>query len=403
MFLVLLSYLAFFSIALPDSMLGVAWPAMRISFQQPINAAGLVPPLGVAATLVSTTSSGCLLYRIGLGRLLAASSLLSAVALAGSATSPAMGLFLVSVVLLGLSGGAIDATLNAYAARTFGPRRINLLHASYGVGAATSPLIVSAVVQTGASWRWAYAIVAGLQLALAMVFAVTHRRWAAASGADVTYDDVAGEDTAVEDAALGNAVVDHPDKPQEAALVRALALDAGIGLAAVAVQTGIESGVALWGFTFLTKAVGISPVIAAGLASGYWVAMFVGRIVLGSLAERIGSWHVMGTAVGGMLVATALAIAVTPSTATTAVLLFGLSTAPMYPLLVLTTAERTSAAVADRLIGFQAAVSALGAAVIPPLIGVAMGVSVGAFGLAIAPLCLTAALLHIAMQMRRRR
>ena len=125
MFLVLLSYLAFFSIALPDSMLGVAWPAMRISFQQPISAAGLVPPLGVAATLVSTASSGYLLYRIGRGRLLVASSLLSAVALAVSAASPTMEVFLVSVLLLGLSGGAIDATLNAYAARTFGPRRIH--------------------------------------------------------------------------------------------------------------------------------------------------------------------------------------------------------------------------------------------------------------------------------------
>jgi hypothetical protein len=75
----------------------------------------------------------------------------------------------------------------------------------------------------------------------------------------------------------------------------------------------------------------------------------------------------------------------------------------MYPLLVLTTAERTSAAVADRMIGFQAAASALGAAVIPALIGLAMGVSVGAFAPAIAPLCLTAAFLHVAMQMRRRR
>jgi hypothetical protein len=43
-----------------------------------------------------------------------------------------------------------------------------------------------------------------------------------------------------------------------------------------------------------------------------------------------------------------------PSTATTAVLLFGFSTAPVYPLLVLTAAERTSAAAADRMIGFQA-------------------------------------------------
>jgi hypothetical protein len=72
-------------------------------------------------------------------------------------------------------------------------------------------------------------------------------------------------------------------------------------------------------------------------------------------------------------------------TATIAMLLFGLSTAPMYSLLVLTTAERTSTAVADRMIRFQAAASALGAAAIPLLIGLAMGMSIGAFGLAIAP------------------
>jgi hypothetical protein len=68
----------------------------------------------------------------------------------------------------------------------------------------------------------------------------------------------------------------------------------------------------------------------------------------------------------------------------------------------LTMAERRSAAVADRLPGFQAAAPALGA-VIPPLISLAMGASAGAFALAIAPLCLTAAPLHIAMQMPRRR
>jgi hypothetical protein len=67
MFLVLLSYLASFSIALPDSMLGVAWPTMRISFQQPISAAGLVPPLGVAATLVSTTAPATSCLGSGLG------------------------------------------------------------------------------------------------------------------------------------------------------------------------------------------------------------------------------------------------------------------------------------------------------------------------------------------------
>jgi fucose permease len=381
LFLVVLAYLAFFSIALPDSMLGVAWPAMRISFQQPISAAGLVPPLGVAATLLSTSASGYLLNRIGLGRRLAVSTLLSAVALAVSATSTTLGMFLVSVVLLGLSAGAIDATLNNYAARAFGPRRINLLHASYGVGAATSPLIVTAVIQSGASWRWAYATVAVLQLALAVLFGATRRRWEAAFG-------------------LG---VDQPDKALHRPPARAVTVDAGIGLAAVALQTGIESSVALWAYTFLTEAVGVDPVVAGGLASGYWVAMFVGRIALGSLAERIGAWRVMGPATGGMVVAALLAVAATPGTATAAVLLFGLSTAPIYPLLILTTAERTSSAVASPLIGFQVAASALGAAAIPPLIGLAMEVSARGFAVAIAPICLTAAVLQIAMQSRRRR
>jgi fucose permease len=143
-------------------------------------------------------------------------------------------------------GAATGVAANAYAARAFGPRRINLLHASYGVGAAASPLNVTAVIQTGATWRWAYAIVALLQFA------------------------------------------------------------------------GIESGVALWGFTYLTEAVGGSPAVAGGVASGFWAAMFVGRIVLGSLVERIGSWAVMGMAAAGMMVAAALTIAATPVTATAA-------------------------------------------------------------------------------------
>ena len=75
MFLVALAYLAFFSIALPDSTLGVIWPSMRLSFDQPTSAAGLVPPVGVAAGLISTSLSGYIVVRLGVGRLLAAGTL----------------------------------------------------------------------------------------------------------------------------------------------------------------------------------------------------------------------------------------------------------------------------------------------------------------------------------------
>ncbi len=377
MFLVVLAYLAFFSIALPDNTLGVAWPSMRLDFGLSTGAAGLVPPVGVAATLVATAFASRIAARFGVGRLLAASTWLSAAALVVSATSPGFTQFLVSVALMGLSGGAIDATINAYAARTFGARRINLLHASFVVGAALSPLLVTAFVQTGLGWRWPYVVIAVLQLALGLLFLLTHERWtvppASTPGAD----------------ARGST------RPSGARRT-----DVALGLVAVAVQTGIESGVALWAFTFLTLGLGVDPVVAGLLASGYWFVMFAGRVVLGSLAERVGPWPVLSGAAVGLVGAGILASLGGPWGAIAAVLLFGLAAAPVYPLLILTTAERTSAAVADAVVGYQAGASSLGAAVFPLLIGLAMDRSVVSFAPAITALTVLAALLHLAMRVR---
>lgn len=379
MFLVLLAYLAFFSIALPDSMLGVAWPSMRIDFGLPIAAAGLVPPLGVAATLVSTGLSARISARFGVGRLLAASTVLSASALALSAASQSFTQFLLSVVLLGFSGGAIDATLNSYAASNFGPRRINLLHASYVAGAAASPLLVTAVVQSGAPWRWAFAAVAVVQLALGLVFWLTRHRWTPAAPQPRPASGI-----------------------RDARTVPGRRTDVAVGLVAVAVQTGIESSVALWAYSHLTGAAGVAPALAGALASGYWLAMFAARVVLGSVAERVGPWPVMAVAACGLVVAAGLSLIGGATTAMAAVLLFGLSAAPIYPLLTLTTSERTSMAVADSVVGFQAGASSVGAAVFPLLVGLAMERLASGFGIALVALCGTAAGLQLTMQVRRR-
>lgn len=85
-----------------------------------------------------------------------------------------------------------------------------------------------------------------------------------------------------------------------------------------------------------------------------------------------------------------------------AVLLFGLAAAPIYPLLILTTAERTSATSADAVVGYQAGASSVGAAVFPLLIGLAMDRSVVAFAPAVTGLAVLAGVLHVAMRMRVR-
>jgi len=328
-------------------------------------------------TLVATSLTGRLLARLGVGRLLAVSTLLSAAALVLTATSQNFAQFLASVVVLGLSSGAVDAALNAYAAREFGPRRINLLHASYVLGAAASPLLVTAIVQSGLGWRPAYAAIAAIQAVLGIVFLLTRGRWAS--------DGLENHAT---------------DGRRGGRLTTARAADVALGLVAVAVQTGIESSVALWAFSYLTG-VGVDPVFAGALTSGYWVAMFAGRVVLGWVAERTGPWPVLAGAVAWMLVAAGLALVGGPVAGPVAIGLFGLAAAPVYPLLTLTTAERTSVAAADTVVGFQAAASSLGAAVFPFLVGLALDRSAGAFALALIGLCGLAAVLQVALRVRR--
>jgi fucose permease len=374
MFIVALAYLAFVSLALPPSMLGVVWPSMRLSFGQPLSAVGLVPPVGVLAGLISTTLAPYIVKRIGVGRILTIGTFGSVAALAISAASTTMWQFLGSAVLGGLAAGAVDTTLNVFAARTFGPRRINMMHASYGLGAAASPLIVTAVIVSGLSWRWAYVIVLGLQLLVAVTFTVTWKRW------DVPFPERAATRSVTQ---------------------RVWSTDSVLGMVLAAVQNGIEAAVAIWAFTYLTG-LGVSIALAGGLASGYWLTLVVGRIGFGSLAERIGAWKVMAVAVGLLLVAALLANLELPLPAMMAVLLFGIGAAPMYPLLVLTTADRTSPDVADRVIGFQAAASSIGNAITPGLIGLMIATQLRSFGIFLAALCVAAAVLLLLIHRRVR-
>jgi len=375
MFVIALAYLAFVSLALPPSMLGVVWPSMRLSFGQPLSAVGLVPPVGVVAGLISTSLAPYIVRRIGVGRILAIGTFGSVATLAMSAASTTMWQFLGSVALSGLAAGAVDTTLNVFAARTFGPRRINMMHASYGLGAAASPLIVTAVIVSGLSWRWAFVIVLGLQLLVAVTFTVTWKRW------DVPFPERAAT-TSVRQ--------------------RVWSTDSVLGMLLAAVQNGIEAAVAIWAFTYLTG-LGVSIALAGGLASGYWLTLVVGRLGFGSLAERIGAWKVMAVAVGILLIAALLANLELPLPAMVAVLLFGIGAAPMYPLLVLTTAERTSSIVADRVIGFQAAASSIGNAITPGLIGLMIATQLRSFGFFLAALCVVAAALLVLIHRRVRR
>jgi MFS family permease len=341
----LLSYLAFLGISLPDGLFGVAWPSMSNDLRVPLGALGLMLPLCVASSMLSSASTGVLLARIGLGRLLAASIAVTGVALLTQSVAPAFWVVVAAGVLVAAGNGAIDAGLNAHAARRFTARQITWMHAVYGFGAAAGPLLFAGMAGAGLSWRWTFALVGAVQGLLAVLFAVTAPAWAAAT-------------------------LPAGGQPRGGLRIPAVVLP---GAVLFAVQTGVESATALWAFVFLTQARGVSLSVAAATVSGYWTALLIGRLVLGPVAERTGPRPVLLAGLAGMVAGAALLLVPSAIAALAGIVLIGLSAAPMYPLLTLTTKDRVGADLADRAVGVQGAASALGSATLPALIGVLIG------------------------------
>jgi fucose permease len=125
---------------------------------------------------------------------------------------------------------------------------------------------------------------------------------------------------------------------------------------------------------YLVNGRGLSPVAAGFTVSAYWAMMFLGRVVLGAVAGRVGPSRLLGAATAVVSVGCALMAVPGPSLlAVAGLMVVGLAAAPIFPLFTLTTAERVGANGATRMVSLQVAASAVGSAALPAGIGLAIG------------------------------
>ena len=87
--LLILIYLSFISLGLPDSLLGSAWPTMYPQLGVPVSYAGIISMIIALGTIVSSLQSDRLTRRLGTGKVTAISVAMTAVALWGFSVSSA--------------------------------------------------------------------------------------------------------------------------------------------------------------------------------------------------------------------------------------------------------------------------------------------------------------------------
>jgi fucose permease len=365
--LVLLAYIAFVALGMPDGLLGVAWPSIRASFSIPIDAVGLLLSASVAGYLTSSFLSGPLITRFGVGSVLAASCALTGAGLIGYAIVPFWWMMVLLGVAAGMGAGAIDAGLNAYVAAHFGEGLMQWLHASYGIGVTLGPIIMTIALTSLNSWQIGYSVVGGFQLMLAASFVLTLSVWNQKEAAPTTEQP--------------KRLTDYQTPMSETLLQPRVWLSVLLFF----LYTGAEVSLGTWAYSLLIESRGIQPQVAGLWAGSYWATFTIGRVVAGLYAKRVGIDRlVLGGLVSALLGALLLWWNPTNSANLLAVALIGFAIAPIFPALMSGTSRRVGVHFAANTIGVQMAAAGLGTALIPSLVGVLAG----RLSLEVIPICL---------------
>lgn len=363
-FLLVVIYVAFIGLGLPDTILGAAWPLMQTDLAAPLSAAGILSIIVSVGTIISSLITPTLMRRLGTGKLVAISICCTAVATAGYGLATAFWMMCVCAIPMGLGAGAIDVALNNFAAIYLESKHTNWLHASWGVGACLGPAILSASVFVGAGWRGAYelnavllgAIVVMMLGALPLWKRVEKPRPSSESGRGNGSENRGGKTSApVENDIFLRAALRVPGMK--------------LSFLTFFFYSALEISTSLWCGTYLV-ARGFAPEIGALAVSLMFACVMIGRVASGFFAIKFTDMRLVHAGIAIVVVGCFVLILPLPLWFTPlCICLLGLGCAPVYPSLIHATPARFGEELSGRAIGIQMAGSYVGSVLMPPAFG----------------------------------
>ena len=348
--LLVLAFVAFISLGLPDGLLGVAWPGVRKDFAQGVDAMGIVLLFGLGGYLLSSFFSGFLTKNLGIGVLLAGSCGAIAITLFVYALVPIWPLFILFTALSGAGAGGIDAGINNYVVTNFSPRVMQWLHASFGIGITLGPIVMTIAIGATSKWQIGYLYVAIAQGVLAVVFFATRDIWKDKKSSE------SSETQRISQATIGSTLINLPTI---------------FSMLLFFLYTGVELGFGLWIYTLLTESRVLDPQIAGVITGAYWAMFTLGRFLAGwylskAKVKKLIFLSIFLASFGLFLVLINLGQIVS----ILGVVITGFAVAPIYPGLTSDTLVRVGEWHHTNTIGMQVASAGLGGALLPSVFGV---------------------------------
>ncbi|MDO4519478.1 MAG: MFS transporter [Eubacteriales bacterium] len=390
--LLIIIYIAFISLGLPDALLGSAWPSIYPEFAVPVSYAGIISMIIALGTIFSSLQSDRLTVKYGTGKITAASVGMTAAALFGFSISHSFVALCLWAIPYGLGAGSVDASLNNYVALHYKSRHMSWLHCMWGIGASVGPYIMGAVLTGGMPWNNGYRVIAVLQVVLTAILVFSLPLWKSNhESVNLENSKETSEDTSKESTRVEKVDEQTGRKRKALSLSEIFSIP---GAKAIMVSffcyCAIEQTAGLWAASYLTLQKGLTAELAASFASMFFLGITAGRALSGFLTIRWNDRQMVRLGQG--IIALGVVVMLLPFSSTFALIgliLIGLGCAPIYPCMLHATPEQFGADQSQAIIGVEMASAYVGTCVMPPL----FGVIANAIGIGLLPIYILAILI----------
>lgn len=353
--LLVIIYISFISLGLPDALLGSAWPSMYGEMGVPVSFAGVISMIIALGTIISSLQSDRLTRKLGAGGVTAVSVAMTAAALFGFSISDSFFALCLWAVPYGLGAGSVDAALNNYVALHYTSRDMSWLHCMWGVGTIVGPNVMGYALTNGMTWNRGYFYISLLQIVLSAALFLSLPIWKKMEKEKGIVKQPEGQ-----------------EKREKALTLKEIIAIPGAKEIMIAFfcYCAVEQTAMLWGSSYMVLHNGISAERAAAYASLFCIGITAGRFVSGFLTMRFSDRQMIRG--GQTLIITGIVVLVLPLGSMAAVaglVMIGLGCAPVYPCIIHSTPACFGPERSQALIGVQMASAYVGTCLMPPLFG----------------------------------
>lgn len=343
-------YIAFIAVGIPDSLTGAAWPAIYPDLGVPEWCSFIVPTLIYGSVVVSSILSVNALQKLGTAKTTAFSAVFIASGIIGISFSPSLWIMCLFAVVIGIGSGAINTGLNNYVALHYHARHMNYLHCSYGIGTMCSTSLLAITLERS-GWRAGYRYVFIVQAVIALMLFLTIPLWGKEK------DQTSQEN----------------EEPEKLTIMQ-MAKNPSVRTTwfAIFATNGIECAAATYLSTYLVDAKGVSEKWGALAATLYFAGLALGRFLSGLISKKIKTWTRIFA--GTVIVAVAIAAMFIPAVPVIigAMFLIGFGNGSIYPNLIHLTPHNFEKKHSGSIMSTEIAVAYMGVMAAPAVMGLIM-------------------------------